>query len=90
MPDESFTGLIEDKFRDTIGSQTVQMKNYIFEDKLQQPLQLAGAWSSEILGGRHVFMRAVFDNTNTSLNDCPACGVSNGKLPNLREIKWSV
>ncbi|MCJ1334191.1 hypothetical protein MMC10_010898 [Thelotrema lepadinum] len=90
IPYESFTGLIEDKFRDTIGSQTVQMKNYIFEDKLQQPLQLAGAWSSEILGGRHVFMRAVFDNTNTSLNDCPACGVSNGKLPNLREIKWSV
>lgn len=57
IQDDSFLRMIEDKFKDTPGAECIKFKDYYFEDKQLQPMNLQQIWSSHTLAGTTVFMR---------------------------------
>lgn len=66
----------------------VASKQYFFEDKKRRPLNLDGVWSSEILKGKTVFMRARVIALSLIGNPCPACGISNEGPAMYDETSW--
>ena len=89
--DDIFIHVVNQHYKGTNGELKIRNQEYIFEDKNQKPLNLAGVWGSDILSGKCVFMRVLFDEDNASKSQqCPSCRSINEGACTQSEIIWSV
>ena len=89
--DDVFIHVINDHYKDTEGQFKIRNQEYIFEDKNQKPLSLAGVWSSDILSGKSIFMRVLSDeDIRLETQRCPACKSKNEDACTQGELVWSV
>ena len=86
--DDVFLQVVGSHYKGTEGETKIERGEYAFEDKSQKALSLAGVWTSDILSGKSVFMRVMFDEIASPQNQCPSCKAITEDITSQTEIVW--